>query len=95
MFIIFLPIMLMALALIVDIGLMYGAKIKGNELLKTTEKENLDIIDYFKINNIDITKIEKTKKNNKDCVIINYNIESIFGTLLGFKQYDIEIDNCK
>lgn len=94
MFIIFLPVLLMALAFIIDVGLMFNAKIKGNELLKTAAKENIDIKDYFKINGIKIENIENSKSNGKTCVIINYKIDSIFGSLMGFKEYQIEASNC-
>ncbi len=94
MFILFLPVMLMAFALIIDVGLMYGGKIKGEALLKEAEKENLDIEEYFKLNDLEITKLRKTNNGKKECVIINYNIDSIFGSLVGYKNYDIKIDNC-
>lgn len=90
MFIIFLPIMLMSFALIIDIGLEYNAKIKGTELLNTALEENLDIEEYFKINDINIKNIKETK----NCTTIKYEINSIFGSLIGYKTYDIKISNC-
>ncbi len=94
MFIIFLPVILMAFAFIIDVGLMFNAKIKGTELLKSAVKEKVDVKDYFKINNINIESLEEINKNGKSCVIINYKIDSIFGSLMGFKDYSIEVDNC-
>ena len=95
MFIIFLPILLMACAFIIDVGLMYNAKIKGNSLLKNVKEErNESIKEYFKINNLNVKSIENTVKNDKSCVIINYNIESVFGSLMGFKEYEIEVTDC-
>ena len=92
MFIIFLPVLLMAFALIVDVGLMYNAKIKGEGLLKTASKENLDVEDYFKINKVKVSSIEN--KKNKNCTIINTQINSVFGSLIGYKTYDIKITDC-
>lgn len=94
MFIIFLPVLLMAFALIVDVGLMYNAKIKGNNLLKSCKNENLDVVDYFKINDIVIENMETSRNKEEACVIINYKIDSVFGSLVGYEYYDIEISDC-
>ena len=93
MFIIFLPILLMAFALIIDVGLMYNAKIKGKELLEYSLENNLDVKEYFKINDIEI-ELKNTYKEEKKCIIINYKIDSIFGNLIGYKEYKIAVDNC-
>jgi hypothetical protein len=82
----------MSFALIIDVGLMYHAKTKGENLLKLAKKENLNIEDYFKINDVKITNIEKNKQNN--CTLINTRIDSVFGNLIGYKTYDIEITDC-
>lgn len=94
MFIIFMPVLLMSFAMIVDIGLMYNAKIKGEGLLKTAREENLNIEDYFKINNVKITSLENKKNKGENCAIINTRIDSIFGSLVGYKTYDIKITDC-
>jgi len=90
MFIIMVPILLLLLAFIVDVGLMYNAKIKGRDMLKFAVKEDYDIEDYFRINDIEVEKLEE--ENN--CYIINYKIDSIFGSLIGIKTYNIEVSNC-
>ena len=90
MFIIFLPILLMSFALIIDVGMMYNAKIKGESLLKYAKKEGVNIEDYFKINDIEVEKLEE----KDSCYIINYKIDSIFGSVIGIKTYDIEVSNC-
>lgn len=94
MFIIFLPVLLMSFALIVDVGLMYHAKIKGDSLLEYAQEEKLNINDYFKLNDIEIENIETSRNDKGTCVIINYKIDSVFGSLVGYKEYDIEITNC-
>jgi len=83
MFIIFLPILLMSFALIIDVGMMYNAK-----------KEGANIEDYFKINEIEIISHKTNRKNNSTCDIINFRIESIFGNLIGYETYDIKIEDC-
>ena len=94
MFIIFLPILLMSFALIIDVGMMYNAKIKGESLLKYAKKEGVNIEDYFKINEIEIISHKTNRKNNSTCDIINFRIESIFGNLIGYETYDIKIEDC-
>ena len=94
MFTIFLPILLMSFALIIDVGMMYNAKIKGESLLKYAKKEGVNIEDYFKINEIEIISHETNRKNNSTCDIINFRIESIFGNLIGYETYDIKIEDC-
>jgi len=94
MFIIFLPILLMSFALIIDVGMMYNAKIKGESLLKYAKKEGANIEDYFKINEIEIISHKTNRKNNSTCDIINFRIESIFGNLIGYETYDIKIEDC-
>lgn len=94
MFIIFLPVLLMAFALIIDVGLMYNAKIKGEGLLKTAKKEHIDIEEYFKINKVNVKSVEISQQKNKYCTVVNTTIDSVFGNLIGYKQYDIKITDC-
>lgn len=94
MFIIFLPVLLMAFALIIDVGVMYNAKIKGEGLLKTAKKDKLNIEDYFELNDVKVLNIETKKESGKNCTIINTQINSIFGNLIGYKTYDIKITDC-
>lgn len=90
LFILFLPVLLMSLALIVDVGLMYNAKIKGEALLNDAIKNSLNIEEYFEINDLKVKSLEE--KN--ECTIIHTDINSIFGNLIGYDTYDIEITNC-
>ena len=39
-----------------------AGKIKGEELLKTAKKENLDIKEFFKVNDIEVTELKTSKK---------------------------------
>lgn len=91
MFIAILPVILIMLAFVVDVGLMYNAKIKGTNLLEKAIEEKKDIKEYFKINDIDIERIE-TKEEK--CVIIEYRIDSVFGSIIGIKEYKIAANNC-
>lgn len=95
MFVLLLPIMLMIFALIVDVGLMYNANIKGSNLLDDALNEGTNIEDYFKINDIDLDNVKRISKNGEECVIIEYRIDSIFGSLVGMKEYEIKINSCE
>lgn len=95
MFVLLLPIMLMIFALIVDVGLMYNANIKGSNLLDDVLNEGTNIEDYFKINDIDLDNVKRISKNGEECVIIEYRIDSIFGSLVGMKEYEIKINSCE
>ena len=93
LFIILLPVIILALALVVDTGLMYNAKIKGNNLLKEAIEEDVDIEEYFNINNFEI--VSKEVKSEEACVIITSRVKSVFGQIIGKKEYSIKISNCK
>ncbi len=90
LFIIFLPVILLSFALIVDVGLMYNAKIKGENMIKEAQKENIDIKKYFKDNNIELISI----KEEKTCTKVHFKINSVFGSIIGKTNYEIEADNC-
>lgn len=95
MFVLLLPVMLMIFALIIDVGLMYNAKIKGEALLEEAIKDNKDVEEYFEINDIDIDNIKFDSKNGNSCVIIKYRIDSVFGSLVGIREYEISVNNCE
>ncbi len=94
-FVILLPIFLFCCALVIDVGIMVKARIKGNNLLSTAIKNEYDISDYFSLNDIKVKNIKYTLKNKKNCVIINYTVDSIFGSILGYKEYEINVENCE
>lgn len=92
MFIIFLPLMIMGLALVIDVGIMYNAKIKGERLLEEGKEKKLDIEKYFELNDIKIDK--NSSKIEEGCVIINYRVKSVFGKILNIDDYKIEVSDC-
>lgn len=94
LFIILLPLFLMVLAIVIDTSVMMSSKIKGEDLLESAIQNNYDINEYFKINDIELKNVEYYQKNNKNCVIINYDTSSIFGSIIGIKEYKIKIEKC-
>lgn len=93
LFIIFLPLIVIALAFVVDVGLMYNAKIKGERLLEEAKRDNYNIEEYFKLNNLDIS-LKNSSGDKGSCVIIKYRVESVFGRIINFNSYDIEVTDC-
>lgn len=100
LFIIFIPILIMLAALIVDTGLI----IRENTRLKATTKTILQDVYYkenknedmikklFKANNISIKNMVITISENKIRIKNDYDIESMFGKIIGLKNYNIKID---
>lgn len=94
-FIVFLPILLIILATVVDIGLMYYEKNKLDNLNMMTTEYALDNLDVNKINNL-IKKNDKNVKfeklnnqNNKLEITLTKEVESIFGKIIGIKEYKL------
>ena len=92
LFVVLLPIIVLGIALVVDVGTMFNAKMRGNNLLREAKKENVDIEEYFTINDMKIDSIEV--HSDKNCVIINSKVDSIFGRIAGIDEYDIKISDC-
>lgn len=89
-FIILIPVFLMLGALIVDTGLMINRKISINNAV-SNEKD----IDKIKasLDNNNITY--KNVKEENECIIIDSRVNSIFGKIIGKKEYKIIYKKCK
>lgn len=94
LFIIILPVLLLVFALIVDTSLAYSSKIKGKSMTKYALSHDKDIKEYFKLNNINIKKINLYSQDEKKCAEIEWNIDSVFGSIIGIKNYNIKISEC-
>lgn len=100
LFIIFIPILIMLAALIIDTGLI----IRENTRLKATTKTILQDVFYkenkdeemikqlFIANNISVKNMSITISENKIRIRNDYDIESMFGKIIGLKNYNIKID---
>ena len=101
MFVILLPIMLVLLALVVDISYMYREKNKLENTTKTIIKElyyhkqdddiKNKVVNLYKKNKINIDNV--TIKITDDYFIVNnnYEIDSIFGKIIGLKKYKVKV----
>ncbi len=94
-FILFIPIFVLVLAFIIDGGMAYSKKNEITSLVKSALKNNYDIEENLIINNIKYSNLEIKEENNKKCVIINSSVESIFGKIIGRKEYKIKINECR
>ena len=86
MFVLLLPLILAFVAFIVDFGLVMTEKTHQTEVIKTAVKDNKTL------DNEEIKK-EKIENNNEQIRIVNETkIDSIFGAIIGLKEYRIKVD---
>ncbi len=99
-FLILIPIIIVILALVIDLGLVQSTKTK---MLKVTEMIIEDVIDkegydkeelvkrLYKENKIKYTSLKVTFDDNKLSINIIKNIEGLFGKFISLNNYKIEI----
>jgi len=97
LFVILIPVILILLAVIVDTGYVYSKKVHVKEVTKQVIKECIDkddeeIKDLFLKNKIDIHHLKIIRKEEKVEIQNSLTVESIFGSIIGIKKYDIKID---
>lgn len=98
LFVILLPIILLLAALVVDMGVILNSKTKSKEVTKTIIRENFNDLDEEKVkdiltaNNIATENLEITNSDNEINIKNTYEVESIFGSIIGIKSYTIKID---
>ena len=97
--VILIPMMIGIMALVVDVGYLSLEKSHMKEVTKTIIKQELDqeidkdrIKKEFKNNKIAIDNLEIEKINDKLNIKNEVKIESIFGAIIGLKEYKIKID---
>ena len=101
MFVILIPVLLILMALVIDIAYLYKENIRLKSVTKTIIKEVYDkkndeninelVNDLYKKNKIDI-KNAKIENNSNYIKITNYyEIESIFGKIIGIKKYEVKV----
>ena len=99
LFVIILPIFLAIMALVVDVGLFTSKKIEIREVsknvIKDILKENISVDeaqDVFIKNNIAVLNLKIDKQEDKVNLKNDIKIKSVFGSLIGLKEYEIKID---
>lgn len=99
LFIIFIPILIMLAAFIVDTGIIIkeSTRLKAttktvlNDVFYKENKNELQITNLFKENNISVENLKITITDNIN-IQNEYEIESIFGKIIGLKKYTIKIN---
>lgn len=99
LFIIFIPILIMLAAFIVDTGIIIkeSTRLKAttktvlNDVFYKENKSELQITNLFKENNISVENLKITITDNIN-IQNEYEIESIFGKIIGLKKYTIKIN---
>lgn len=99
-FIVILPLILLFAALIIDVGLLVGEKIKvagvTNDILMTYDKTNEfdleeEITKYYQNNHIILNELKINKTENSFEIEVKCSMKSIFGNIIGMKEYPIHI----
>ena len=100
-FVIMIPIILLLAALVVDVGLVTNAKIKLSgtttpvlkEFYEKRKESNLkdDIKKLYEKNEISVRNLEVIVEESSLEIANNYEIESMFGKLIGIKNYKVSI----
>lgn len=96
-FVILIPIFLGLIALVVDIGTIYYEKTRSLEVTKTIIQESMGSTEEFifelcRKNKIPLDNLEVELLENKITIKNSYEIDSIFGSIIGFKKYKIKIN---
>lgn len=98
-FVIMIPIFVLVLAIVVDMGVVFSKKINLTEVSKTVIREVLNedhqeekVKEIFTLNNIDVDKLEVIHNENKLQIKNEIEVKSIFGNIIGKKSYLIRVD---
>lgn len=92
-FIVFIPFILMLASYVIDLGYIQSEKIKLNDTTKIVIKElykkdysTNQIKQLYQKNDIKLQKVAIKKEEDKIKVSASYEVESIFGKLVGIKK---------
>ncbi len=99
LFIVIFPLLVAALALVVDVGLVSNKKehlenvsrMSIREVSSQNGKEE-KIKKLMQINDIDITNLEILVKDDEIRIKNEIDVESIFGKIVGINSYKVKID---
>lgn len=98
LFVILIPVLIIFVAFIVDTGVVINSKTHLKEVSKTAIRENIDIKNEefikkaFEKNNIDVKNLKIDFVENGIHIKNEYEIDSIFGSIIGIKTYRIHVD---
>lgn len=96
-FVILIPILIGFAALVIDTGLVIYSKVHLREVTKTVIKDTIHepneehIKKLLKDNNVDIDNLKIEIDSNKIVINNEFRVDSIFGAIIGFKEYKIKV----
>lgn len=101
MFVLLIPLILLIMALVIDTSFVYKEKIKFQSITKTILRNTYDkryeqnfeeyVGNLYQKNKINTDNL-KIKVNENDIIVKNdYKINSIFGRIIGIKNYKIKL----
>ena len=101
-FVIIVPVFILLMAFVVDTGYLLKEYTRLNSttktILKTTYEKSDDanykemVVDLFVKNQIPVNDLELGVYNEKVLIKNQYFIESIFGQIIGLKEYQVKIE---
>ena len=91
LFVILIPIILLLLAFVVDLGLVITNKIKTEEVTKQIIKDAYLLDDNKRLELFQKNNINIYRENNKLKIVVKQEIKSIFGGIVGIKKYKINV----
>lgn len=99
-FVVFLPILILLIATVIDISLMYSEANELNNInklvinygLSNIEENNLEnkLEKLSKLNDDNINEVNIKIEKNKIIIILEKKEKSIFGNVIGLKEYKIK-----
>ncbi len=98
LFVVLIPILLGFTAFIIDMGLIISKTVELKEVSKTileNVKNNASdekIRELFLKNDIPVEQLDVVIEKNQIHIFNEYEVDSIFGAVIGIKDYDIRVD---
>lgn len=96
-FVILVPIIITMMALVVDVGMLENKVLKTKNIVDVAineyfAKEDVDVISKTLIeNDIPTNKLVIKKADNEVSIAVSYEMDSLFGKIVGLQKYDIKV----
>ncbi len=97
LFVILIPLLLVLMGFLIDTSFVLSKKIHLREVTKDVLQEGMNkndekIKEMFLANDVLVDNLEIIRKNNELEIKNEMNIKSIFGAIVGIKEYHIRVD---
>ena len=95
LFVILIPILITCLAFVVDVGILTNEYQKTRGIIEDGIRDYFDsnqsIKELLILNDIPVEELVIHEESDKVSVDIHYQINSLFGTIINIKNYEIEL----